>query len=240
MQITPFSAGLATGLASLFQENQPTPTRLWAMLDGAIRGRYLVDQLAEPKFAIIQDMTEGTIYIGGAVTPATLIEAFTILRSYQDLVVCLWTDDSLLKALPDGHFYQGVAIDFTNRSPTIDLNQLAVIPAGYRIQKINEELAQRIEGYDYYVTMFGSIEQAVQNTIGYCLMHGETIVCEAIAGPLTRGVAEMGIETVEAYRQKGLATITSAYLIRECEALGYRVFGIQPSGMWPQSRSPED
>ena len=74
------------------------------------------------------------------------------------------------------------------------------------------------------MTMFGSIEQAVEHTIGYRLMHGETIASEAVAGPLTRGVAEMGIDTAEGYRQRGLATAASAYVIRECEALGYRAF----------------
>ena len=72
--------------------------------------------------------------------------------------------------------------------------------------------------------MFGSLERAVQNMIGYCLMQGDTIVCEAEAAPITRGLAELGVETREAYRQKGLATVTCAYVIRECEALGYRVF----------------
>jgi hypothetical protein len=42
------------------------------------------------------------------------------------------------------------------------------------MQRINEELAQKIEGSDYYVKMFGSLERAIQNMISYCLMQGET------------------------------------------------------------------
>jgi len=126
--------------------------------------------------------------------------------------------------LPTGADYEGIAIDFWDRSTSVNLDHLAEIPSGYHMQKIDEELASQIEGFDYYIKMFGGFKQAIQNMIGYCLMHGETIVCEVEAAPLTRGVAEMSVDTHEDYRQKGLGTITSAHVIRECEAQGYRVF----------------
>jgi len=79
-------------------------------------------------------------------------------------------------------------LTFTDRSPTVNLNQLAALPSGYHMQRINKEIVLVLEEFDYYVTMFGSVERAIQNMIGYCLMRGDTVVCEAIAGPLTRGV----------------------------------------------------
>lgn len=224
MQIVPFTAEIAPRLEGLFPGDRPIPTRLWAILDGTIRGRIVVDEPTQPTFALIQDLTEGTTYLGGATTPPTLHDAFAMLRAYQEIVVCLWSDDPLLSALPAGQYYEGVAVDFTDRSPTIDLDRLAALPAGYRVQRINAETALANEEFDYYVTMFGSIEQAVEHTIGYRLMRGETIASEAVAGPLTRGVAEMGADTEVAYRQKGLGTVTCAYVIRECEARGYRAF----------------
>ena len=183
-----------------------------------------MDETTHPTFALIQDLTEGTTYLGGVMTPPALRDAFAIVRPYHEIVVCLWSDDPLVSALPAGLYYEGVAIDFTDRSPTVDLSRLATLPSGYHMQRINEEIVPAIEGFDYYVTMFGSVERAIQNTIGYCLMRGDTVVCEAMAGPLTRGVAELGVETGAAHRQKGLATVTSAYVIRECEAMGYRAF----------------
>ncbi len=92
------------------------------------------------------------------------------------------------------------------------------------MRRIDRALARAIDGFDYYVAMFGTVERAVRDMIGYCVMQGETVVCEAVAAPLTRGVAEMGIETATAYRQQGLATAASAYVVHECEALGYRAF----------------
>jgi len=224
MQIVPFTPEIALRLERLFPGNRPIPTRLWAILDGTIQGRILVDEPTHPTFALVQDLTEGPSYLGGVVTPLALRDAFAIVRPYQEIVVCLWPDDPLVSALPPGPSYEGVAIDFTDRSPIVDLNRLATLPSGYHLQRINKEIVQAIEGFDYYVTMFGSVERAIRNTIGYCLMRGETIVCEAVAGPLTRGVAELGVETGATHRQKALATVTSAYVIRECESMGYRAF----------------
>jgi RimJ/RimL family protein N-acetyltransferase len=224
MQIVPYTVGLAPQLERLFPGNRPVPTRLWAILDGTIQGRILVDEPTHPIFALLQDLAEGPTYIGGAATPSAVRDAFAIVRRYQEIVVCLWSDDPLASMLPEGPYYEGVAIDFWDRSPSVDLDRLAALPSGYHMHRIDAEIVPEIKGFDYYVTMFGSAERAIQNSVGYLLMCGETVVCEAVAAPLTRGVAEMGIETVAGYRQKGLATIACAYVIRECEALGYRAF----------------
>ena len=224
MQIVAYSPAIAARIAGLFSANPPVPTRLWAILDGTIRGRLLVDEPRNPTFALIQDLAEGPTYLGGSLTSDILRVAFAILRAYQEVVVCLWAGDPLLAALPEGQYYEGVAIDFWDRSPAVDLGRLAAIPPGYSMRRIDRELVRALEGFDYYVTMFGSLERAVREVIGYCVMQGETVVCEAVAAPLTRGVAEMGIETAAAYRQRGFATAASAYVIRECEAIGYRAF----------------
>ena len=200
------------------------PTRLWANLDGTIRGRILVDEPRNPTCALIQDLAEGPTYLGGSLSPGILREAFAILRAYQEVVVCLWAGDPLLAALPEGPYYEGAAIDFWDRSPAVDLGRLAVLPPGYSMRRIDRVLARAIDGFDYYVAMFGTAERAIRDMIGYCVMQGEAVVCQAVAAPLTRGVAEMGIETATAYRQRGLATAASAYVIRECEAQGYRTF----------------
>ena len=133
MEIVPYTADIVLWLEKLFHENPPVPTRQWAILDGTIEGRILVDKPAQPTVGIIQDLCEGTAYLGGAITATVLSEAFEILRKYQELVICLWPDDPLISALPAGNHYTGVAIDFTDRSPDVDLDRLATIPAGYRM-----------------------------------------------------------------------------------------------------------
>lgn len=224
MQLVPFSAEIAPQLERLFTGDRPIPIRLWAILDGVTQGRILVDVPTNPTFAIVQELAEGTTYMGGVITPQALSEAFAILRTTQEVVICLWPDDPLRSALLAGAYYEGTAIDFTDRSPTVDLNRLAAAPSGYYMQRINYQVVPSLEGFDYYIAIFGSVERAIQNTVGYCLMQGETVVSEAVAGPFTRGIAEIGVATRAAYRKKGFATLVSACVIRECESMGYQAF----------------
>jgi len=225
MQIVPYSPDLAARIAGLFPADPPIPTRLWANLDGTIHGRILVDEPANPTAALIQDLAEGPTYLGGALSPDILRDGLAILRAYQEVVVCLWPGDPVLAMLPGENCYTGAAVDFWDRSPAVDLDRLAVLPEGYTMRRIDGDLAHRVEGFaQYYGSMYGSVERAVEGIIGHCLMHGDAIVSDAEAGPLTRGVAEMGIGTEEAYRRQGFATIAAAHVIRECEAQGYRAF----------------
>jgi RimJ/RimL family protein N-acetyltransferase len=215
---------LAPQLEALFVGDRPIPIRMWAILDGSIQGRILVDEPSKPTLALIQELAEGTTYIGGAATPQALADAYARLRRQQDVVVCIWPDDSLGVSLPPAPDYEGTAIDFSDRSPAVDLSRLADLPSGYQLRRIDAEIVPALEGFDYYVSMFGDVERALQQTIGYCIVHGETVVSEAVAGPLTRGIAEIGVGTGEAHRRQGFATATAARVIQECEMLGYQAF----------------
>ncbi len=224
MHITFWTADLARIIAPMFSSDRPIPIRLWAVLDGTIMGRIVVDHLTHPTLALVQEVTEGTTYIAGAPTPQMLADAFTLLRTTNEVVVCFWPDDPIRSILLDAPSYDGSAIDFTDRSPAVDLDILGSIPAGYHLRPIDVDIVPALLGFDYYVSMFGSIGRALDHTIGYCLMRDEVVVCEAIAGPITQGIAELGIGTAETYRRQGLGTITAARTIQACEARGYQAF----------------
>src|SRR5262245_14271253 len=166
----------------------------------------------------------GTTYIGGALWPHFLADACTQLRQYQEIVICIRPDDALAVALPAAPDYEGMAIDFADRSQSVELSQFAELPPGYHLRRIDAEIVPALEGFDYYVAMFGSVERALQQTIGYCIVYVGTVVSEAVAGPLSRGIAEIGVGTSMSHRTRGFATAVSARVIQECEALGYRAF----------------
>ncbi len=224
MQFIPCSDDSVSQLATLFTDDRPIPIRLWAILDGTIQGRILVDEPNGPTVALVQELAEGTTYVGGAVTPQVLFDGVTLLCKEQEVVVCCWPDDPLGSILPPAPSYEGTAIDFTDRLAAVDLHQLAAAPPGYQLRQIDREVEPLLEGFDYYVSMYGSAERALEHTIGYCLMDNGYIVSEAIAGPLTHGIAEIGVGTRATHRRQGLATIAAARVIQECEAYGYRPF----------------
>jgi RimJ/RimL family protein N-acetyltransferase len=183
---------------------------------------------------LIQELAEGTTYIGGAVEPEALADAVAALRQFQDVVICSWPAAAQITSLLPKPDYEGTAVDFTDRSPAAYLERLAVPPAGYELHRIGQDFVPLLDGYDYYVAMFGSVERALQRTIGYCVVYEAEIVCEAVGGPFVRGpfvqgpfaggTVEIGVGTKEAHRGKGLATIAAARTIQACEAAGFQPF----------------
>lgn len=224
MQSIPFSPDLALELAPLFAVDRPIPVRLWAILDGTIRGRILVDSRDAPTLALIQELAEGTTYVGGAVSLEALSDGIAQLRKEQEVVICCWRDDPIGSLVAQAAYYDGEAIDFVDRAESVELAQLAAVPDGYTLRRIDGEVVPLLEGFDYYVSMFGGTARALQNTIGFCVMHEGQVASESIAGPLTREIAEIGVGTRESYRRQGLATSAAARVIQECEARGYQAF----------------
>jgi GNAT superfamily N-acetyltransferase len=178
---------------------------------------------------LIQELAEGTTYIGGVIEPLVLADAVASLRQFQDVVICQWpAAEEATRSLPKPD-YEGVAIDFTDRAPAVDLGPLAVAPPPYGLHRIGQDCVAWLDGFDYYAAMFGSVERALEGTIGYCVMHETEIVCEAVGGPMVRGpmargIVEIGVGTKEAHQGKGLATVAAAHTMQACEALGFQPF----------------
>jgi RimJ/RimL family protein N-acetyltransferase len=74
------------------------------------------------------------------------------------------------------------------------------------------------------IEMAESAELALTHGLGYCLLHNDTIVAEANAGPAARGVIELDTMTHPAHRGRGYATSVSARTALECERLGYTLW----------------
>jgi RimJ/RimL family protein N-acetyltransferase len=71
------------------------------------------------------------------------------------------------------------------------------------------------------VDAFGSVQAALQHTLGVVVLDGENLVCEAATGAATHGRIEVGVTTAEAYRGRGFATLACKRLIELCESRGY-------------------
>ena len=188
MQRVPWSADLRRRLMPLFDAPPPVPVRLWAIMDGAAPGRILVDNAQRPSCALIQELAEGTAYLGGRADSAWVHAGVDLLRREQDVVVCLWPDDPRASSLPPAPDYVGEAVDFTERGPA----DAVALPDGYTLRTIDADVVPRLRGFDYYVAMFGSVTQALAGMVGSCVLWQDAVVSEAVAGPFARGLAEIG------------------------------------------------
>ena len=99
---------------------------------------------------MIQELAEGTAYLGGVAAPSLLHAGVDLLRRDQDVVICLWPDDPRVAALPPAPDYVGEAIDFTDHRPADPV----ALPDGHTLCAIDAEIVPRLRGFDYYVAMF--------------------------------------------------------------------------------------
>lgn len=206
---------------ALFAMDMPTGVRCWAILNGTAVGRVLVDDHVPPTTALVQELADGTVYIGGCMTAAALVEAIQMLRQEHAVAVSLWPNDPHLALLPPHPTYDGGTLAFTNRSAQFDVQHLRPLPVGCRLEAIDSDLFLRVPGAAWYVALFGNAEQALRHTQGYCLMRDDTFLCAALAGPSANGHIEIGVETPAPFRRQGYGVLTCTHLIRACGTQGY-------------------
>lgn len=140
----------------VFTAPYPVPARLWAMLDGAIPARLYVDSSEVATWALLQELAEGTVYVGGRIPLELLGSAIQVLRQVQDVVICAWPASGFaVDSLPPPD-YRGVAVEFTGRSPAVDLAPMTALPAHYQLRRIEPAVAPLLAGFDDYVAMLGS------------------------------------------------------------------------------------
>jgi hypothetical protein len=217
-------AHVTPALAALFPESGYVYRRCLAVLDGVQAGRILTDDAAASSWAIVQEISEGTIILGGPFDAESLAALITELRREHGVVFGAPEDDPRWALMPPGPDYVGADIDFSERDPSIDLERMVHVPAGLRLERIDAELLERCAWGGYKVDVFGSRTAALEHGLGYCLLDGDTVVSEAFAGPISRGTLEMGTITHEDYRRLGLASIVCARTLLECERLGYQTW----------------
>lgn len=213
-------------IRALFRTDVPQAPRCFAVLDGtANSGKIIVDHLANPQWAIVQELLDHSIYIGGHIDPSALTAVFGKLRQTGDVLVGMWDDDPHLALLPSDPEYDGCTLEFYDRSFDVELDAiLSNIPAGCEIQRLDRALILRTEWGPNDVKSWGSLDVWERNCFGYCLLRGTEILSEATVGPAVLGLYELGVFTQAAQRGKGYGTLVVARLIQEIESTGSRTY----------------
>ena len=207
-------------ILNLFDLDNPTMPRAFNVLEGIIKGQMLVDNLNEPSWAVVREGIYGTLYFGGQITSSVVPSIFEHFFQFGGIGVGCWLDNPLNKILPANPDYDGFTLYFTERSSNLE-SLAQQLPSNYDLLSRDEHLFKKSFDYASTLASFGSIENAMQYTLGVSLIQGDYLVCEAATGAPTHGLIEVGVTTHENYRQKGFATIACAKLIETCETQGY-------------------
>ena len=213
-----------------------------AVFEGKQPGRILVDDPDVPTAALLCRTYE--YYLTGEVSPALVaflsdapmeVNLFDIIHdlaaaklqqttAFYGLVPMNQAWHSTLTGL-----YQGQLEIIGRRAFRFDRKHLDVagpwadrVPEGFRIHPVDAGLARRIdeEAGELIGLFWGGYDRFGAHGFGSCAMYGDEIagVCYTIA--VSDEEANFGIETVERFRRKGLATVMAQACVMQASERG--------------------
>lgn len=94
-----------------------------------------------------------------------------------------------------------------------------VLPKGYEIKEVDAELLSKISGYVVPSSFWESDEEFLEKGKGYCIMYGDEVVSVAFSAAVSSEQVDVGIETAEAHRRKGLAAIAAKKMVEYVKSI---------------------
>ena len=214
---------VTSAFSALFSPTMPTAARCRAVLAGGCAGVILTDDPDQPRVGYVQEASDGTLYCGGQQDAGTLARVIAMLR--QDGVVWLpfRERDEIASLAPPDPSVGAECLELDRAVGSCDLSQLldpGCLPPGYRIRRMDSELAESSPHRDETIIRYGSIANFLAHGIGFSLLDGDKFVCEVFADQAVDGVRELGVTTQKEYRRRGFAKVVCAHMIAACEAEG--------------------
>jgi len=212
-------------LRTLFQPLEPAGLRCTAVLEGIRPGRIFTDSIQIPTWVVVWDRVFNALYPAGENNISALSELIQRFRQERMVFLGLWLDDSLWTAIHPGCDQESRVLDFYDRVQDDRLQKfIDQVPSGTKLRPVDRNLIERSVNRDLHLSGYTSPEKALEDIVGFFLMEDDEILCEALASPAVMGTREIGIDTLEPYRQRGYATITCAKLVQSCEQQGFQTY----------------
>ena len=213
----------ARALEGRFPPDLPARQRLLGVIDGVLAGAMRADDADPPAWVTITELSDGTTYVGGTISPTVLREVMAgVEPASREIVIGFNGDaDPVRGMVPTDGLQVSRAIDFPIRVPPSDDMARLEVPEGLRIAEMDASLLARTAWYEDTLVAFGSIERWLELGLGRALLDASgELLCDATAGPVIRGRMEMGVRTAPEHRGRGYATLTCRHLARAIEARG--------------------
>lgn len=198
---------------------------LFSVLEGNHAGRIFVDNAAAPTAAMASLACEFNFLVGdagntafaGAVQQLFLTDLTPPPAPWGQMLFLMplsraWHADILRR-------YGSYRIDdIARRVFTFDAGRFAVrhgdwrarLPRGFTLRLYDRALAESAEGLAEF---WSGIDNFLANGFGYALTRGSEVAGRCHTVLCGAGEAEISIETAEAYRRQGLATLTACAFI---------------------------
>ena len=194
-----------------------------AVIAGNSPARVWADDVVAPRTALVWD-GKHSIYFAGALVQ---VPAWSALLHGEILPTAQGTLKAYVTAGAAETVFAGYALQRRDRV-LYRGGQLAVpswqsrLAAGFQISSINDRFAE-LEGLNNVADVIAEIESGWNSVVdfrrtgfGFAAHDDETIVCWCTAEYVSDGRCGVGIETVEAYRGRGFATLTASAFVEHC------------------------
>lgn len=87
------------------------------------------------------------------------------------------------------------------------------LPDGYELKEVDAELLSKISGRIVPSAFWRSGEEFLEKGKGYCIVYGKEVAAVAFSAAVSSEQVDIGIETAEAHRRKGLAAIAAKKMV---------------------------
>jgi len=210
----------------LLRTDEPQSRRCFAVLDGCVPpGKIFVDNPADPQWAIVQEVIDHSLYLGGRIDAATFADVFAALRQEGNVLIGMWPEDPRISLLPPDPVYDGRTLEFYDRPIGAGLDRfLRHVPDDCEIRRLDRDQILRTEWGPGDVELVGGLDVWEKTHINFGLMRGDEILSDAGVGQPAIGLYEPGVFTRPEHRGKGCGTLVVARLIQEIEAMGGRTY----------------
>ncbi len=94
------------------------------------------------------------------------------------------------------------------------------IPEGYELKEVDEKLLAKVKGRIVPSNFWSSAEEFLAQGKGYCLVHGDDVAAIAFSAAVSSRQVDIGIETCEKHRRKGLAAAAAKKMAVYVKSIG--------------------
>ncbi|MBR4879136.1 MAG: GNAT family N-acetyltransferase [Clostridia bacterium] len=163
--------------------------------------------------SVLMWANSGFAYIAGEITSDFLDEVHALMtdRDKSKRFILLTQDKPALEYFSvktDVSIEKRYLYEHTGKMPSI-----SNLPDGYAIKEIDKNIFTKLSGKVTPSLFWQNADDFIRQGKGYCIMHGEEIAAWAFSAAVSSDEIDIGIETAESHRQKGLAVIIAAKMV---------------------------
>ena len=174
--------------------------------------------------AVVIYITPGFCYVNGNQNSSVIVSLLKKIPEKHIIIIPDQKWEDVLKQFWKNTLYMFQRTGFSSKNLVLEhLKDLkTTFPKEFEIKRVTLEIAKKLDKKiaPMMISMFGKADNFIKTGVGFCAMDKGTskVVCMASSFTPFDKILEVQIDTINdpRYRQKGLATATSAYLLEYC------------------------